>query len=426
MENYNQLAEMSILGCILKDSDTILRVKQDLKIEDFYMYKSFYEQLLRMLDKEIAIDMVTVSSHTSYGMEEITNIAQVVDTTANIDEYIKIVKDKSTLRQLISAVNDVTKKIKKYEAAKNINELLVECKAAMDIEYQGGKKYKDMSGLIIKFLENVEYRQMKAKEGLVDKHMYGFDWLDNFTNGSRPGEVAVLAGLSGMGKTALAGQIALNKASKGAKVGIFSLEMDENEIFERLVINMTDINSTKCRAGKLEEKDFILINNNLDKLSKMPITIIDYCFDIEELSINARDLHLKDRLNYLIIDYMQLLDTKARYTTNTESLDFISRQIKLLAKTLKIPILCLCQFNNSPLKERRRPYLSDLRGSGKIAQDADLVMFLYPEYKNIDEKKAKGEPLDIYLEIGKQRNGQCGRELFEFDGSRYNFYEKRK
>jgi replicative DNA helicase len=294
----------------------------------------------------------------------------------------------------------------------NISAFKSNCMEKLDIKINNENsndcsvKGEDLLNLFKIFEERCK-RNGKQKN---KKELYGYKWIDKATAGTHIGEVSVLAARPGTGKTAFSLNIALNKIIEGAHVKIFSLEMTKESILERVMINLGRVDGLKLRAGEAEEKDFINLINAGEEIIKKNLYIDDKSYKLDEIRAACRYAKNKGILDYVIIDYLQLIECDEKTFSNNEKFEFISRRVKLLAKEMNVPILLLSQLNRATeSRSDKTPQLSDLRGSGAIEQDADNVFFLHhmpvDEYiENPDEAN-----IDVILTIAKQRSGISGK-----------------
>ena len=402
-------AEKSILGSMLIDNTVLSSVFKSLNPEDFVQeeHSAIYKTCRELFDKNKPVDIVTVQNalKADIGMlEYITNMAEGVPTTANVMHYVGIVKDKSVRRKYIKAAQDVidVSYDGKYESTIDFkNDVLQK----MDIEVFDSKKEKThIKDVAIETLGLIEERYNRKE---ADKKYYGLEWLDKMTGGAHDGELTLLAARPSVGKTALALQFGLNMAYRDNKIAIFSLEMSRNNLSERLISNMSGINSKKIRYAKsLEETDWTVINEALQELVTMDISIYDNMKNVEDIRATCRDLKNTSELDFVIIDYLHLCDTNKKYNGSTERISHLSRQCKLMTMEFKIPFLVLSQLNRANEHDNRRPRLSDLRQSGSLEQDADNVIFLHDENYGKYTQSTPGFATPIEIIIAKQRNGE--------------------
>ena len=425
-------AERSVIGSLLVDKDAIIKVSDFLKAEDFYhdAHKIIFEGIVSLYDKRVPLDIVTLSSYLEDanhlqvigGSSYLAELANEVPTSTHIFQYGTIVKQKSVLRKLILAGDtikglgfkeneDVEGLIDRAEKALfNVSQLHIEDKF-VHVKDVLSKTYEKISDLHDPEAKD-KYRGIST----------GFRDLDNILSGFQPSDLVVLAARPSMGKTALALNIAQNMAKKGTSIGLISLEMSKEQLVERMFCSLLSVDSWKMRTGKLSDDDFARIGNIMDEMNNMKIYIDDTVGgSISELKAKARRLKMEQGLDILIIDYLQLMSgSGSAYQSNrVQEISEISRSLKELARDLSIPILALSQLSRAvEMRPSKVPQLSDLRESGAIEQDADVVMMLYRE-DYYEEDSARPGLTDVY--IRKHRNGPIGRIELSFKKEQMKF-----
>ncbi len=418
-------AEQSVLGSLFSDKDAIDKIADVLTPEDFYRksHEIIYKSVLDLYKKKEPIDLLTVSSLLKEkkilkeigGISYLTTLMNAVPTASHIVHYAKIVRQKRVLRDLIGASHEIQEL--GWQENENIEELLDEAE----------KKIFGVSQTSI----NQEFQHIKdhlkeAFERIDRRHKgdggygipTGFTDLDNLLAGLQKSDLIVLAARPSLGKTSLALDIARHAATnEKIPVGIFSLEMSREQLVERLIASESGVDFWRLRTGKLsdegkDDNDFTLISKALNHLSLAPIYIDDAPSpNVLQIRAMARRLKAEKGLELLIVDYLQLMQGHSRFENRTQEVSEISRALKGLAKELNIPILAISQLSRSPeARTDQRPKLSDLRESGAIEQDADVVLFIYRE----DKVKKDAERKNIAeIDVAKHRNGPTGKiELY--------------
>jgi len=424
-------AEESILSAILLDNSTLLDVLEILAPENFYRtaHQNIFAAIAELFAKAEPVDLVTLTNilRDKNQLEEIGGaayLARIVDTVPsaiNVQHYARIVRDKSSLRRLIAKANEITRHC--YEDAGDLDQVLDFAESAVfeisEDKHQAA--FHPISKIIEANIDALEERQ--GKKALVTGVPTGFTQLDHKTSGFQGSDMIILAARPSMGKTALALNIARNAAIDGnVPVAIFSLEMSKESLSERLLCAEARVDSSRLRGGFLNPEDWHRIIAAASVLSEAPI-YIDDSPDISATSIRTKSRRLKmDKdLGLIIIDYLQLM--KGRTATERRDLEIseISRALKLLAKELNVPVVALSQLNRK-LEERsdKRPQLSDLRESGALEQDADVVAFIYrDEVYNKDENNPNRGTAEVI--VAKQRNGPTGVVPLTFLGQYTRF-----
>ncbi len=409
-------AEKYVLASILIDSTSLLKILDFLKPEDFYStaHRLIYKACLSLFEKDEPIDIVTLHNELERennlekvgGAAYLSEIVGLLPTSAHIVHYAKIVKEKSILREIIRISQDLI--YKAHYSMEDAQEILNYAeKAFFDLAYYGKKDtfapLKEVIKDTIKHLETIYQRG-----DLITGIPTGFYELDKMTAGLQKGDLIILAGRPGMGKTALALDIVRN-ACKQANIGaaIFSLEMSKEQLCARMLCAEAKVNFQKFRTGQLDANEWQRITNAASTLSNFPIYIDDTTgINILEIKAKARKLLKEIPLGLIVIDYLQLMRSLERKERREQEISEISSGLKALAKELNVPILALSQLNRR-VEERadKRPQLADLRESGALEQDADVILFIYrDEFYNKDTPE-KGIAEII---IGKQRNGPMG------------------
>jgi len=409
-------AEKYLLASIFVDPDSLVKVVDFLKPEDFYSasHRAIYSACVSLFEKDEPIDVVTVHSELEKrgelekagGTLYLSELATLLPTSAHILHYAKIVKEKSILREIIRISQDLI--YRAYYSAEDSHELLSYAeKAFFELSYYGRKEsfshLKEVVKDTVKHLESI-YQRGELITGIPT----GFHELDRMTAGLQKGDLIILAARPGMGKTALALDIVRN-ACKQAGIGaaIFSLEMSKQQLCARMLCAEGKVNFQKFRTGQLDHTEWQRITMAANTLSQLPIYIDDTPgINILEVKAKARKLLKNIPLGLIVIDYLQLMRSLERKERREQEISEISSGLKALAKELNVPVLALSQLNRK-VEERpdKRPQLSDLRESGALEQDADVIMFIYRDEFYHKDSPEKGIAEII---IGKQRNGPMG------------------
>jgi len=409
-------AEQSVIGSMIIDKNAIAKVLEGLEEEDFYRdgHKVIYRAILEMFRNDIAIDLLTIFEYLKStdmleragGVTYITELSSSMPTTANLSAYIKIVSDKSTLRRLIKASTAIIEE--SYTNQSRVEEVvdIAEKKIFNIAEKRTTKDFEPLGDVLERGFAQIE-KIFNNKDVLTGVGS-GFSDLDSKTSGFQSGDMILIAARPSMGKTTFALNIAEHAALKEHKsVVIFSLEMSKEQLAYKLLCSEANVDMLKLRTGTLEDKDWENIAMAAGPLSKAKVYIDDSAgVTVMEMRSKCRRLKIEYGIDLIVIDYLQLMSGGSGSDNRQQEVSEISRSIKALAKEMECPIIALSQLSRAPEQRAdHRPMLSDLRESGSIEQDADIVMFLYrDEYYNKEtEDKNIGECI-----IAKQRNGPVG------------------
>ncbi len=416
---HSDEAERSVLGAVLLDNRQIHKAQELLTFEAFYgdRHRRIFRALEELAQAGSALDLVTLRDvlERSGSLEAcggVAYIATLVDGTArsaNVEHYARIVKEKSTLRELVRSAQQILSSA--MRATGPADQVVDEAeKAIFHVAEErlraGFLSMKTVGEQSIKMIEDLTHRR-EPITGISS----GFLQLDEWTAGLQPSDLVILAGRPSMGKTALALNIAAHAAMRnGRTVGVFSLEMSHQQLFSRMLCAEARVDAHRLRTGRIGKEEWQRIIKAFAELSDSPMYIDDTPgVTVTEMRAKTRRLKLERGLDLVIVDYLQLMQGRGRYDSRQQEISEISRSLKEMAKELHIPILALSQLSRAPEQRgtgEKRPQLSDLRESGAIEQDADVVLFLFREevYKKDDpDLKGKAE-----LIIGKQRNGPTG------------------
>jgi replicative DNA helicase len=427
-------AERTVLGALLLDTDAILKVSDFLKATDFYdpVHRQIFDTMFGLYTNHVPIDFVTVSTkladnkavQDAGGSAYLADLASSVPTSSHVYQYAQIVKGKAVHRNIIDAGRLITGL--GYEEGRAIPELLDEVeKTVFGITNAFLKeKFVHLRDILDERYEKFAEIHAAGEESTKGVPT-GFAALDYKLSGMKPSDLIILAARPSMGKTSLAMNIAVNAAVKGHKtVGIFSLEMSKEQLVDRLFASMLGVDSWKLQRGKLDDTDFQNMGPVMDDLSKASIFIDDSsASSMAEFRTKARRLQMEHGLDLLIIDYLQLMSTgNNSYAGNrVQEISEISRTIKQVARELHVPIIALSQLSRAVEgRPDKQPQLADLRESGSIEQDADVVLMLYrDEYYNEDTDRQG--ICDVF--IRKHRNGPTGRVELLFKKEQMRFYD---
>jgi replicative DNA helicase len=418
-------AEQGVLGCILLSpndclGDCIEKFKSGSEVFYDLRHRTIYEALTEMYERKDAIDLITVQQGLKDrnllegvgGLAYLASLPDAVPSAANLEYYREIVREKFVLRRMIATCTDVVSRA--FEHQGEVDSLLDEVERDVlrmsgDRVATGNRTIKDLVHQAIHTIE--EYHQRQGKLGGLAS---GFVDLDKMTDGWHDGEMIVIAARPSMGKTSLAMNMAEHvSVGLNLPVGVFSLEMTAESLVMRMMASLARVNSRNIRDGFLSERDFSKLTMAAGKLAKAPLFIDDASgLSILQLRAKARRMHQQYGIKLFIIDYLQLLHSTSRRAENRQQeIADISNGIKALAKELRVPVIVLSQLNRELEKDKnRKPRMSDLRESGSIEQDADLVGLLYKPAQS-DEDEAPGpeqEAVPVNLLIAKQRNGPTG------------------
>ncbi len=410
-------AEQAVIGSMLTDKDAIMSAVETLKPEDFYREdnKIIYEAILNLYNRAEPVDIITLKTELQTmkqlesvgGLEYIAQLPDKVPTTANVEQYIKIVEEKSALRALIKTANDLISL--GYDQTQDVEDILdtAERKIFDVIQNRNQKGYSSIKDILVDSFTQLEqlYNQKQHITGVPT----GFADLDFITAGLHKSDLVILAARPAMGKSAFALNLATNAAVRyNTPVAIFSLEMSKEQMTNRILCSEAMVDSNKVRTGKIEDDDWQKLAEASGNLSQAQIFIDDTPgISVMEIRAKCRKLKLEKNIGMVVIDYIQLVQgSNKRNGSREQEISEISRSLKILAKEINVPVIALSQLSRS-VEQRpdHRPMLSDLRESGAIEQDADIVMFLYRDdyYNQESEKKNIAEVI-----LAKHRAGSTG------------------
>ena len=410
------IAEQAVLGSMLTDKDAVIAAIEVLKPDDFYRddNKEIYSAMLELYGTGGNIDTITLSQQltlrgTLDKVGSIAYIASLIDnvpTTTNVEEYIKIVEEKSTLRQLIKTANEILKL--SYSQTEDVNAIIEQTeKKIFDVlQNRNTRGYSSIKDILITTFDEIEkrYKNKSKITGIPS----GFTDLDLKISGLNSSDLIIVAARPAMGKSAFVLNIADYVAShQHVPVMLFSLEMSKEQLVNRILCSESEIDSMKLRNAELTSDDWLKLGQASGQLADIPLYIDDTPgLSSAELRAKCRKAKLEKNIGLVIIDYMQLMESKARNASRQQEISEISRSLKILAKDLNVPVIALSQLSRATeSRTDHRPMLSDLRESGAIEQDADIVLFLHREdyYDENTDKKNIAEVI-----VAKNRNGATG------------------
>jgi replicative DNA helicase len=417
-------AEESIISAILIDNDALLDVIETLGPEDFYRtaHQKIYDAITDLFDKAEPVDLVTLANKLKEkgdleavgGASYLARLVDTVPLAVNARHYAKIVHDKASLRRMIEKANAIIKRC--FEERGEAEDVIDFAESAVfEISEQKARQsFYPLSKIILGNIETLEEKQ--GNRSLVTGVSTGFTQLDNMTSGLQNSDLIILAARPSMGKTALALNIARNAAvDAGVPVAVFSLEMSKEQLSLRMLCSEARIDSSRLRGGFFSMEDWHRLTDAAGTLSECPIYIDDSpSLSAMEIRAKARRLKMDKNIGLIIIDYLQLMQGRSSAERRDLEISEISRGLKALAKELDLPVMALSQLNRM-LEQRtdKRPRLSDLRESGALEQDADVVAFIYrDEVYNKEEDNPNRGTAEILL--SKQRNGPTGDIYLSF------------
>jgi replicative DNA helicase len=427
-------AEQSVLGAMLLDKEAVSVATEFISGEDFYReaHKEIFDAIVELFDKGQPVDLITLPEKLKVrntleavgGITYLTNLMSIVPSTHNVGNYAKIIEEKSLLRKLIRASNDIMGK--SYEAREEVVSVLEMAeKSIFDISLN-----RSTQGFVhIKKILNTNFdkiEELYLNKGRITGVSTGFDDLDEMLSGLQKSDLVLVAARPSMGKTSFILNM-VQQAGIRDKVAtaIFSLEMSKEQLTQRILCAEALIDSHRLRTGDITEDEWIKLARAMGPLSEAPIYVDDTpSISMTEMRAKCRKLKIEHNLGLILIDYLQLMTGNGKYDSRQQEISDISRSLKGLAKELGIPIVACAQLSRAPeMRADHHPIMSDLRESGAIEQDADVIMFLYrDEYYHPDtEKKNIGEVI-----ISKQRNGPTGTVELVWLGQFTKFANKEK
>ena len=408
-------AERSVLGSVLLDNRLCNQAMEVLRPDDFYLdsHRKIYEKMIALSEQGRPIDPITLGEELRRvgefeqvgGGSYVAGLIDTIPRLENIEQYTKIVKDKATLRRLIATSNQIIASC--FEQEQDTSQIIDQAEKQIFAiaEDRMREGFTDVGTIAHKRLEEIE--AMAGRAEMITGVPTGFTDLDKMTAGLQRSDLVVIAARPSMGKTSLALNIAQYAARSGYTVGVFSLEMSAQQLVSRLLCSEAHVDAHRFRTGYLNREEWARLADGLHRLSESRIFIDDSPgITVLEMRAKARRLKQEHGLDMLLVDYLQLVQGRGRFDGRTNEVSQISRDLKMLAKELNVPLIALSQLSRAPeTRTDHRPQLSDLRESGSIEQDSDVVAFIYREemYGATDENQGVAE-----LIIGKQRNGPTG------------------
>ena len=409
---YNQNAEISLLGEIFLNNDVILEIGDTVSSKDFYNnhHKIIFENMSNLYKEGKKIDMITLAEKLGASLGEVggvTYLSQIFDSAVhctNIKEYAEIIKEKSANRNLMRVINKA--KADMEDEDKKSHEVVKWCEENfLKIHETPSSKDGDINEALTSVIEDMEKRYLKG--GDISGVKTGYKSLDNALGGFSSDELIILAARPSMGKTAMAINLALNVAHDSrAGVAFFNLEMTREQVLKRAISKWTRVPFSSIRSSKLSDEEWLDVMQAADDISRMNFSVYDKVFTLSGIKRECKKLKMQKGLDVVIIDYLQLIDSEEKFQNRVQDIAKISRVLKLMAKELQVTVVALSQLSRAPeARLNHRPMLSDLRESGSLEQDADVVMFLYRDaYYNCDTDDRDV----IETIIAKNRNGSVG------------------
>jgi replicative DNA helicase len=422
---HNLDAEESVLGSVLIDLEAIIKIGEILRPDAFYnpAHQAIYQAMETLYEGRSPIDAVTLTNQLKKqkqlkqagGASRIAELSNLVSTAANVEHYAKLIIESHVKRRMIKLSGELSEKA--FDPSVESSELMdiAEQKVFKVSQTRSDKSFTPLKDTLVESFERLD--ELQRSGGELRGVPTGFGDLDRVLAGLQRSNLIVLAARPGMGKTALALNIAhYVAASASKKVGFFSLEMSKEELVDRLLVSQADIDAWKLKTGRLDQQDFLKLSDAMGVLADAPLFIDDTPgMSIYEMRTKARRLASEQSIDLIVVDYLQLAHGQTRDNRVTE-VGEISQGLKNIARELKIPVIALSQLNRAvESRGEKAPQLSDLRESGSIEQDSDVVMFLYREDEDIREA--------MKLKIAKHRNGALATIDLFFRGDRIKFFD---
>lgn len=416
--------EQSLLGALLVDPDALVKVADLIKPESFYdpAHQLIYAAIEALYEKRQPVDVVTLTNQLKKmkslseagGTAALARLSNIVSTAANVVEYAKVVANLFVKRRLITISGEISQLA--FDESKEANDVMdvAEQHVFAISQSHGSKSFTSIKETLVGSFERLD--ELQRNGGELRGVPTGFADLDKLTAGFQKSNLIILAARPGMGKTAFALNIAHHAVvTAKKKVGVFSLEMSREELVDRLLVSQADIDAWRLKTGRLDQQDFMKLSDAMGVLADAQLFIDDQPgLTIFEMRTRARRLMTEHHIDFLIIDYLQLAQGRTK-DNRVQEVAEISQGLKNVARELRIPVLALSQLSRAvESRGEKVPQLSDLRESGSIEQDADMVMFLYRKDDDIREA--------VNLKIAKHRNGALGDIDLYFKGDRIKFY----
>ncbi len=425
-------AEKSVLGAILIDPSSIHLVGEFLRGEHFYVpaHQQIYSCMIALFEKQQPIDVITLKNQMSKdgflkqigGVNYLSEILNAVPTSAYVENYAHIVKDHYAKRKIIELSSRIVEKA--FDEKADTKSLLDEAETDIFALSQDNlhRDFIPLKEILATSFERLE--EFSKNTGELRGVPTGYRDLDNKLAGMQASNLLILAARPGVGKTTFALNMALHAAIQAKKpVGFFSLEMSKEELVDRLLVGQADIDAWKLKTGRLNDAEMRALTQAMGELAEAPIYIDDTPgISILEMRTKARKLKAQHDLQFIVVDYLQLADAGKKFESRVQEVSFVSQGLKNLARELRIPVLALSQLSRA-VEQRggSRPQLSDLRESGAIEQDADVVMFIYKEEDQSEDLLDSSKRV-MKISIAKHRNGPTGEIDLMFRGDRVKFY----
>lgn len=417
-------SEKSVLGAILLDNEAVSASLEILRSDDFYQnsHRVIFEHMIRLFDRQEPIDVVTLTQSlraggeldAAGGLEYLSHLVDIVPTSANTQYYARTIKEMSLRRRLITVASEIATEA--FSGRGDVDGFIdsVEQRVFKVSESRVNQTFVRVGDVVKDSIKQVEKRYV-SKEPITGIAS-GFIDLDKMTSGFQASDLVIIAGRPSMGKTALALSIASHVGLKERKaVAVFSLEMSKEQIVMRMLCSEARVSSSRVRSGKLVESDFPRLVDAASEIAQAPVFIDDTpAISVLEMRAKARRLHRQNPLSLIVVDYLQLMRASSRSERREQEISEISASLKAVAKELSIPVVALSQLNRSvESRQDKRPMMSDLRESGAIEQDADIIGFVYRDEVYNPDSPDKGT---AELIIAKHRNGPVGMVRLAFQG----------
>lgn len=417
MPPHNIEAEQAVLGAVFLEKEALITAMEIVRPEDFYRtaHQRIFQCMIDLLERGEPIDLVTVTAELQNrkwleevgGVSYLTDLANAVPTAANVEYYARIVEEKALLRRLIRVATQIAST--GYGETEDVGEILSQAERnILEISQRRSRgQFVSIKDVLLETYEKIEF--LATHRGEVTGVASGYPDLDRMTSGFQPSDLIIVAARPSVGKTAFALNIAQNVGIRGETVAIFSLEMSAQQLVTRMLCAEGNLEAHKLRTGYLEEEDWERLTMAISTLSKAPIFIDDTPgITVTEIRSKLRRLKAERGLSLVVIDYLQLIQGRSRYAENRQQeISEISRSLKGIARELHVPVIALSQLSRAvEQRQDKRPILSDIRESGSIEQDADIVAFLYRDDYYDPETDRKNI---VEVIIAKQRNGPTGK-----------------
>jgi len=424
---HNDEAEQSVLGAVFIDKDAMNIVSGKLTAKHFYndLHGIIFDAMLKLFDDRKPIDLLTLTTelkkrkiYDKIGPSFLTDLVNVVPTAANVESYIQLVRDAYTKRSLITTGTKIAEM--GFEEQTEIKEVLDKAESSLFAISQGHitRGFVPVKDTLAESFDRID--ELHRRGGGLRGVSTGFLDLDNTLSGFQKANLIILAARPGQGKTALVLNMAQHIAVHDKKpVGIFSLEMSKEELVDRLLVGQADVDAWRFKTGKLTDQDYVKLSDAMGELGDSPIFIDDTPgLSLSEMRSKARRLQLEHNVEMIIVDYLQLVDPGRRFDNRVQEVSMVSQALKNLARELNIPVLSASQLSRAvEHRGEKKPQLADLRESGAIEQDADVVMFIYRP-----DTEITSPAIPTKLLIAKHRNGPTGEIDLLFRGDRIRFY----